>query len=196
MSPRPRAAAPGGNVGKPRPEASGKFSASNEADTPAPAPAWHGTGGTRPDRPTFDRDPGDVAGVILFDGRCRFCRWVVNSLLALDGRLRVCSVWSEGGRAAATALGRSPGEAFALLTPRGAFLEVEAYVALLSLNARTRPLARLLARAPAWLSGAIYRRVACHRALLSRAVPAGRATRIEPARFVPGGDEPRASPGT
>jgi predicted DCC family thiol-disulfide oxidoreductase YuxK len=55
-------------------------------------------------------------GIILFDGRCRFCCFVVRSLLAAEPELRVCSVHTAPGRALAEAFGRILKDTFAFLT--------------------------------------------------------------------------------
>ena len=131
-----------------------------------------------------------LTGVILFDGRCKFCRRVVKRLLALNGdaRLRLCSVWSERGRALATALGRRPEDAFAFMTEGKTFLDVSAYEAILSLDRRSRPLAWLIARSPSAVSGGLYRWIASHRPFLSMLLAPGAAVPIDGKWFITGGD--------
>jgi predicted DCC family thiol-disulfide oxidoreductase YuxK len=131
----------------------------------------------------------DAAGIILFDGRCRFCRWVVRSLLAADPALRVCSVHTPRGRALVETFGRVPEDTFGFLTPEAARFDVEAYVAIRARRRRTRWLARLIAWTPAVIAGGIYRWVANHRSMLSALVPTRWVTTIDAGRFIAGGAE-------
>jgi len=131
-----------------------------------------------------------LAGVILFDGACKFCRRVVKRLLAIDegARLRLCSVRSERGRALATALGRRPEDTFAFITESKTYLDVSAYEAILSRRPQSRPLAWLIARSPAAISGSLYRWVASHRPFLSALLAPGAPAPIERKWFIAGGD--------
>ena len=132
---------------------------------------------------------GVASGIILFDGRCRFCCLVVRSLLAVEPGLRACSVHTARGRALAEAFGRVPEETFAFLTVRSARFDVDAYVTILTRNRRTRWLARLIASTPTVITGAIYRWVARHRSVLSAVLPQRWASTIDVDRFISGGTE-------
>jgi predicted DCC family thiol-disulfide oxidoreductase YuxK len=128
-------------------------------------------------------------GIILFDGRCRFCCLVVRALLSTDPELRVCSVHNVRGRAIAKAFGRVPEETFAFLTARSARFDVDAYVIILARNRHTRWLARLIASTPSAITGAVYRWVAHHRSAMSALVPQRWASTIDADRFISGGSE-------
>jgi predicted DCC family thiol-disulfide oxidoreductase YuxK len=128
-------------------------------------------------------------GVILFDGRCRFCRFIVRSLLEGQPELRVCSVHTARGRALAEALGRAAADTFAFLTAQKAYFDVDAYVTVLTRHSPTRWLGRCIAVVPNAASGAIYRWVANHRPLLSSLLPQRWPTTIDADKFIPGGAE-------
>jgi predicted DCC family thiol-disulfide oxidoreductase YuxK len=139
----------------------------------------------------FASELENLRGIIFFDGRCRFCCRVVNALLAVDAErtLRVCSIHSMRGRTLIAAVGRRPDDTFAFLTAAAIFFDVEAYVAILSLDKRTRPLAHLIYWTPSVVSSALYRWIARHRSTLSAVVPRSSTPRIAPERFVAGGIE-------
>jgi predicted DCC family thiol-disulfide oxidoreductase YuxK len=128
-------------------------------------------------------------GIILFDGRCRFCCLVVRSLLAADPELRACSVHTARGRALAEAIGRVPEETFAFLTAQSAHFDVDAYVNILVRNRRTLWLARLIASTPTVITGAVYRWVARHRSGLSALLSQRWVSTIDADRFISGGVE-------
>jgi predicted DCC family thiol-disulfide oxidoreductase YuxK len=132
-----------------------------------------------------------LQGIIFFDGRCRFCCRVVNALVALDAErtLRVCSVYSVRGRRLMAALGRRPEDSFAFLTARAIVFDVEAYVAILSLDERTRPLAHLINWTPRVISSALYHLVARHRPTLSAFVSGSPTPGIPLDRFIADGIE-------
>ena len=131
-----------------------------------------------------------LAGVILFDGSCKFCRRVIRRLLAADegGVLRLCSVRSDRGRDLALALGRRPEDTFAFLTAGTAYLDVAAYRAILALSPKGRPLAGLIAASPSVASDAVYGWVASHRPFLSSVLAPGPPAAIDRKWFIAGGD--------
>ena len=128
--------------------------------------------------------------MILFDGACAFCRRVVKALLALDrgASFRLCSVRSDRGRALIAGLGRRPEDTFAFITSGKVYFDVSAYEAILSRTPRGRPLAWLIAKSPAAISGGLYRWVAARRPLLSALLAPGPPAPIEGKWFVAGGD--------
>ena len=128
-------------------------------------------------------------GIILFDGRCRFCRWIVRSLLAAESELRVCSVHTTRGQALAEAFGRVPEETFAFLTAGSARFNVDAYVAILARTRHTRWLARLIASTPTVITDVVYRWVSRHRSILSALLPRRCVSTIDADRFISGGAE-------
>jgi predicted DCC family thiol-disulfide oxidoreductase YuxK len=128
-------------------------------------------------------------GIILFDGRCRFCCWVVRLLLVAGPELRLCSVHTARGRALAEVFGRVPEETFAYLTAGSAHFDVDAYVTILARNRRTRWLARLIALTPALVTGAVYRWVSRHRSVLSALLPPWCVSTIDASQFISGGAE-------
>lgn len=132
-----------------------------------------------------------LAGVILFDGACRFCRRVINILLAVNAgaSLRLCSVRSKRGRALATELGGRPEETFALITADRTYLGVSAYEAIFSLSGRTQPLAWLIAKIPAAVSRRVYRWVASHRPLLSALLAPNVPVPLDKKWFIAGGED-------
>ena len=128
-------------------------------------------------------------GIILFDGKCRFCRRVVRSLLAHAPALRVCSVRSARGGALARAFGRIPEDTFGFLTARSVHFDVDAYVTILAHHRSTRWLARLIAIMPAFITHAIYHWISEHRPLMSKLLPKHSNTTIDADRFIPGGSD-------
>jgi predicted DCC family thiol-disulfide oxidoreductase YuxK len=128
-------------------------------------------------------------GVILFDGHCAFCRNVVGRLLQVCSAadLRVCSIRSARGEAAARTMGWDPPFTFALLTRNGTHLGVEAYIQILLLGSRSTWLGRLIATTPSSLSGGVYHWVATHRPFLSSLFGRGSHEAIPPDRYVAGG---------
>jgi predicted DCC family thiol-disulfide oxidoreductase YuxK len=121
--------------------------------------------------------------------RCRFCCFVVRSLLAAEPELRVCSVHTARGRALAEAFGRVPEDTFAFLTAQSARFDVEAYVTILTRNRRTRWLARLIASIPTVITGAVYHWVARNRSVMSALLPRRWESAIDADQFIPGGAE-------
>jgi len=149
----------------------------------------------RPNPPQWTATPfadelASVAGVILFDGSCKFCRRVVRRLVTIDqgAPLRLCSVRSDRGRALATSLGRRPEDTFAFITKGTTYLDVAAYEAILALTPRGRPLSRLIAASPAVLPQGVYRWVASHRPFLSSMLAPGPPVAIDKAWFIADGD--------
>jgi predicted DCC family thiol-disulfide oxidoreductase YuxK len=132
-----------------------------------------------------------LAGVVLFDGTCKFCRRVIRSLLAVNegAALRLCSIRSDRGRGLATDLGRRPEDTFAFITAERTYLDVSAYEAILALARKSRPLAWLVAASPAAASTSVYRWVAAHRPFLSAALAPGAPVPIESEWFIAGGDD-------
>jgi predicted DCC family thiol-disulfide oxidoreductase YuxK len=128
-------------------------------------------------------------GIILFDGRCRFCCWVVRSLLAAGPELRVCSVHTARGRALAEVLGRVPEQTFAYLTAGSAHFDVDAYVTILACSRHRRWLARLIALTPTVVTGVVYRWVSRHRSVLSALLPQWCVSTIDASQFISGGAE-------
>ena len=128
-------------------------------------------------------------GIILFDGRCRFCCLVVRSLLAAEPELRVCSVHTARGRALAAAFGRVPEETFAFLMARSARFDVDAYMTILARNCHTRWLARLIASTPTVIADAVYRWVARHRSVMSALLLRQWVSTIDADQFISGGME-------
>jgi predicted DCC family thiol-disulfide oxidoreductase YuxK len=131
-----------------------------------------------------------LAGVILFDGSCKFCRRVIKILLAVnDGApLGLCSVRSDRGRALASELGRRPEDTFAFITAGRTYLDVSAYEAILTLTRQSQPLAWLIAKIPAAVSGGVYRWVASHRPFLSALLASGAPVPIDRKWFIAGGE--------
>jgi predicted DCC family thiol-disulfide oxidoreductase YuxK len=131
---------------------------------------------------------GETAGVILFDGQCRFCRRVVGWLLrSLSERnLRICSTRSARGSAICGAMGQSPADTFAFVALQGVTVGVDAYVELLRLQPRTRILSGLIKLAPACLSFSVYGWISRHRSQMSR-VFVRRSPALPPERFIEGG---------
>jgi predicted DCC family thiol-disulfide oxidoreductase YuxK len=137
----------------------------------------------------FSSELEQVDGVILFDGHCAFCRNVVGHLLQVcsGDDLRVCSIRSARGEAAARTMGWDPPSAFALLTRSGIYLGVEAYIQILLLGSRSAWLGKLIATTPSSLSGGVYHWVATHRPFLSSLFGRGSHDAIPPDRYVAGG---------
>ena len=132
-----------------------------------------------------------LAGVIVSNGECKFCRRVVKRLLTVDdgAQLRLCSVRSDRGRALATALGRRPDDTFALITASKIYFDVSACESSLSLRRQSRPLARRIAMSPAGISGGIYRWAASHRPFLSAVLAPSKPASIDRKWFIAGGDD-------
>jgi predicted DCC family thiol-disulfide oxidoreductase YuxK len=128
-------------------------------------------------------------GIILFDGRCAFCRNVVGRLLrdCTGARLQVCSTRSQRGDAAVKALGLNPANTFAFVTRDGVFVGVQAYVKILALGPRWSRLSKLVALTPPTVSGSVYHWIASHRPLMSRLLGRGSRDAIPLNRFVVGG---------
>ncbi len=131
-----------------------------------------------------------LAGVILFDGACKFCRRVIKILLAVNegAPLGLCSVRSNRGRALATELGELPDETFAFITAGKTYLGVSAYQAIFSLSRRSRPLAWLIAIIPGPVSRGVYRWVSSHRPLLSALLTPNVPVPIAREWFIVGGE--------
>jgi predicted DCC family thiol-disulfide oxidoreductase YuxK len=130
-------------------------------------------------------------GVILFDGHCAFCRNVVGRLLLVcsGADLRVCSIRSARGEAAARTMGWDAPSTFALLTRTGIYLGVEAYAEILSLGSRSAWLGKLIATTPSGMSGGVYHWVATHRPFLSSLFGRGSHEAIPPDRYVAAGGD-------
>ena len=138
---------------------------------------------------TFGSELTQADGVILFDGNCAFCRNVVGRLLreCVGADLRVCSVRSARGDAAARAIGGEPPYTFALLTRSRVHVGVDAYIQILSLGSRWAWLGRIIAIVPPGLSEGFYRWVGTHRPLLSSLLGRRSHEAIPPGRYVAGG---------
>ena len=115
---------------------------------------------------------GDIDGLILFDGDCRFCTTVVALLLRLlrNREIRVCSNRSIKGVNLSQHFG-APGDVFAFATRDFVYTQVDAYIEIFGLQPRTASLRMLLTACPRVISLSVYRWVATHRAFLSRFVP-------------------------
>ena len=137
----------------------------------------------------FSSELEQADGVILFDEHCAFCRNVVGHLLQVcsGADLRVCSIRSARGEAAARTMGWDPPSTFALLTRSGIYPGVEAYIQILSLGSRSAWLGRLIATTPSGLSGGVYHWVATRRPFLSSLLGRGSHDAIPLDRYVAGG---------
>ncbi len=114
--------------------------------------------------------------LVLYDGECGFCKWLLAGLLRWDRARRLRPVPLQSGSAAALLADLGEEQRFAswhLVAPDGARLSGGAALpALLRLLPGGRAPAAVLARFPG-LTDRGYRWVAAHRVVLSRPVPAG-----------------------
>jgi len=121
-------------------------------------------------------DVGSVAGLVLFDENCGFCRRAILGLARADpgAELRFCALGSPHGRRILSDLGESETDRFMLVTEHGVLKDADAYVGILRRLHRKR-LARLLEAVPRPLRRVGYGLVARNRWLLSRLIsaPAG-----------------------
>jgi predicted DCC family thiol-disulfide oxidoreductase YuxK len=140
---------------------------------------------------------GKGTWVVLYDGVCGFCKWILGGLLWLDSDLRLRPLALQRPEAAGLLSELDPDlwmTSFHLISPEGQLLSAgEALPALLSQVRGGRYLAAPFARFPA-LTGAGYRWIAEHRTQLSRLVPgrwkrwgAGRVREREVSNSVRGG---------
>jgi predicted DCC family thiol-disulfide oxidoreductase YuxK len=118
--------------------------------------------------------PGEGAWIVLYDGVCGFCKWILGGLLWLDADRRLRPLALQRPEASALLSELDPDlwmTSFHLVSPEGELLSAgEALPALLRLVRGGRYLAAALACFPA-LTGAGYRWIAEHRTQLSRLVP-------------------------
>jgi predicted DCC family thiol-disulfide oxidoreductase YuxK len=116
----------------------------------------------------------DGRWLVLYDGECGLCKWLLAGLLRLDRERRLRPAPLQGPAAAALLADLSAEERLAswhLVAPDGArHSGGDALPALLRLLPAGRAPAALLARFPAATDGG-YRWVAAHRSGLSRPVP-------------------------
>jgi predicted DCC family thiol-disulfide oxidoreductase YuxK len=123
-----------------------------------------------------------MPSVVLYDGDCGFCRWVLARLLAWDraGKLRPLEIQSNEGETLLAAL--RPDRRLAswhLVSPSGRLYSGGAAVApLMRLLPGARSLAWLAARSPALTEGA-YRWVAENRSKPGRLLTSGAKRRAK-----------------
>ena len=122
------------------------------------------------------------AWIVLYDRDCRFCRWSLAQLLALDrsGRLRPLALGTEEADRLLAELTQEEREAsWHLVSPDGARWSAGAAAPpLLRLLPRGRLPAELLERAPR-LTERAYRWVADHRSAFSSLIPEGARRRAD-----------------
>lgn len=118
--------------------------------------------------------PGEGKWIVLYDGVCGFCKWILGGLLRLDSDRRLRPVALQRPEAGDLLSELDPDlwmASFHLVSPEGELLSAgEALPALLRLVRGGRFPAAALARFPAF-TGGIYRWIAEHRMGLSRLVP-------------------------
>jgi predicted DCC family thiol-disulfide oxidoreductase YuxK len=121
---------------------------------------------------------GEGTWIVLYDGACGFCKWILGGLLKLDPDRRLRPLALQEPEAGALLSKLDPDlwmTSFHLASPDGELLSAgEALPALLRLVRGGRYPAAALARFPG-LTAASYRWIAEHRTQLSRPVP-GRET--------------------
>lgn len=114
--------------------------------------------------------------VVLYDGDCGFCKWMLAGLLRLDRSARLRPIALQRPEAGALLADLDPGErmeSWHLVAADGARLSGGAALPpLLRLLPGGRVPAAVFARFPRLTAGA-YRWVADHRTRLSRLVPSG-----------------------
>jgi predicted DCC family thiol-disulfide oxidoreductase YuxK len=118
--------------------------------------------------------PGEGTWIVLYDGVCGFCKWILGGLLRLDPDRRLRPLALQQPEAAALLSELEPDlwmTSFHLVSPQGELVSAgEALPALLRLVRGGRYLAAVLARFPVFTGGS-YRWIAEHRTQLSRLVP-------------------------
>jgi predicted DCC family thiol-disulfide oxidoreductase YuxK len=118
--------------------------------------------------------PREGAWIVLYDGVCGFCKWILGGLLKLDPDRRLQPLALQRPEAGTLLAELDPElwmTSFHLVSPEGELLSAgEALPALLRLVRGGRYLAAALARFPN-LTAASYRWIAEHRTGLSRLVP-------------------------
>ena len=117
---------------------------------------------------------GGQKWIVLYDGACGFCKWILGGLLRLDreGRLRPVALEGEEADSLLSGLGvEERMTSFHLVSPQGSRLSGgEGLPALLRLVWGGRVPAAVLARFPR-LTASGYRWIAANRIQLSRFVP-------------------------
>jgi predicted DCC family thiol-disulfide oxidoreductase YuxK len=117
---------------------------------------------------------GEGTWIVLYDGVCGFCKWILGVLLRLDPDRRLRPLALQRPEAGALLSELDPDRwmtSFHLVSPEGELLSAgEALPALLRLVRGGRLPAAVLTRFPV-LTAASYRWIAEHRTQLSRPVP-------------------------
>jgi predicted DCC family thiol-disulfide oxidoreductase YuxK len=118
--------------------------------------------------------PGEGTWIVLYDGACGFCKWILGGLLRLDPDRRLQPLALQRPEADVLLAKLDPDlwmTSFHLISPTGELSSAgEALPALLRLVRGGRYPATALARFPGF-TAATYRWIAEHRTQLSRLVP-------------------------